>query len=134
VQGKRGMLLPNGLYICYPQLHQAPSADTFGRNQWQYRDDFGLTEIHGAKVVENVVQALAGIIVKQQMLMIAKRYKVVLTVHDAVTCIALESEAPEAVAYVAECMRWVPDWAKGWPLDCEVEVGLNYGETTKWKI
>lgn len=133
IQGNRGVLLPNGLYIHYPQLHAAGN-DEFGRIQWQYKGEYGITSIHGAKLIENVVQALAGIIVKQQMLRIAKRYKVVLTVHDAVTCLAPEEDAAEAVAYVAECMRWVPPWAEGWPLDCEIDVGYNYGETKPWKI
>jgi DNA polymerase I-like protein with 3'-5' exonuclease and polymerase domains len=62
------------------------------------------------------------------MLLIAKRYKVVLTVHDAVACVAPESEAKEAVEYVMECMRHVPDWAKGIPLNCEAGYGGNYGE------
>ena len=93
-----------------------------------YKDDYGMTKIYGAKLIENVTQALARIIVGQQMLRIAKRYKVVMTVHDAVAWVARKEEADEAAAYGEACMRWVPDWAKGWPLDCEYGVGDNYGE------
>ncbi len=59
---------------------------------------------------------------------IAKKYKVVLTVHDAVACIAPESEAEEAQKFVEECMRWRPDWAQTLPLNCESGMGKSYGD------
>jgi hypothetical protein len=34
----------------------------------------------------------------------------------------------DARAYVEECMRWVPDWATGLPVNCESGVGDNYGD------
>ncbi|BDX22240.1 hypothetical protein TUM22923_15610 [Polynucleobacter sp. TUM22923] len=52
----------------------------------------------------------------------------VLTVHDAVACIVKEAEVEEAMAYVIECMKWVPQWAEGLPLNCEAGYGRNYGE------
>jgi DNA polymerase I-like protein with 3'-5' exonuclease and polymerase domains len=62
------------------------------------------------------------------MIRIAKRYKTVLTVHDAVACIARQEEVDEALAYVEECMRWVPEWATGLPLNCEAGYGESYGD------
>ena len=62
------------------------------------------------------------------MLRIAKRYKVVLTVHDAIACIAPEAEAAEAQAYVESCMRWRPEWAATLPLNCESGMARSYGE------
>jgi hypothetical protein len=32
------------------------------------------------------------------------------------------------VTYVEECMRWVPDWAAGLPVDCESGFGKSYGD------
>jgi DNA polymerase I-like protein with 3'-5' exonuclease and polymerase domains len=78
--------------------------------------------------VENFCQAVARCVVGEQMLRIAKRYQVVLTVHDAVACIAKEEEAAEAQAYVEECMSWRPKWAQGLPLACESGVGKSYGD------
>jgi DNA polymerase I-like protein with 3'-5' exonuclease and polymerase domains len=63
------------------------------------------------------------------MLKIGKKYQVVLTVHDAVACIAPAGEREEAVKYVEKCMRWRPDWCKDLPLNCEVGYGESYGET-----
>ena len=49
-------------------------------------------------MVENIVQALARIIVGEQMLKIRERYRPVLTVHDAAVIVAPKSELNEAVA------------------------------------
>jgi DNA polymerase I-like protein with 3'-5' exonuclease and polymerase domains len=62
------------------------------------------------------------------MLKIAKKYRPVLTVHDAVACIAPEGEVEEAMAYVEQCMRWTPDWAAGLPVNCEAGYGKTYGD------
>ena len=84
--------------------------------------------IYGGKVVENVCQAIARCIIGEQMLRIAKKHKVVLTVHDSIVCCVPDAEAEEAKAYVEQCMRWVPEWATGLPVNCEAGIGKNYGE------
>jgi DNA polymerase len=78
--------------------------------------------------VENVVQALARIVVGEQMLQIKKRYPVALTVHDAAVCVVPEAEKDEALAYIVEVMSTAPDWAKGLPVACEANWGYSYGE------
>jgi DNA polymerase len=78
--------------------------------------------------VENVCQAVARQVVAEQMLRVAKRYKVVLTVHDAIAIIAKKEEAKEAQAYLEECMSWNPKWATGLPLACESGMGESYGD------
>jgi DNA polymerase I-like protein with 3'-5' exonuclease and polymerase domains len=133
VDGKRGIKLPNGLYIQYPQLHQTVDKET-GRTKWVYKDRNGLTDIYGGKLVENVTQALARIIVTYQLLKISKKYKVALTVHDSGLIVVPRRDSVEARAFVEECMRWKPKWAVGCPINCESEVGLNYGEThAEWQ-
>ena len=125
VSGSKGILMPNGLYQRYPNLRQV---DMDGKYQYVYDAKRGMNKIYGGKLVENICQGLARCIIGEQMLKISNKYKVVLTVHDAVACIAKEEEAQEAMAYVEECMRWVPDWATGLPLNCEAGFGKNYGE------
>ena len=126
VFGSKGILMPNGLYQRYPHLRQIQDSD--GRYQYVYDARRGVNKIYGGKLVENICQGIARCIIGEQMIKIAKRYKVVLTVHDAIACVALEKEAQEAVAYVEECMKWVPEWALGLPLSCEVGFGKSYGE------
>jgi DNA polymerase I-like protein with 3'-5' exonuclease and polymerase domains len=123
VEGSQGLRLPSGLLLRYPDL----TKDSEG--QYAYRTRAGLTKIYGGKVIENVCQAIARCIIAEQMLLINKRYRVVLTVHDAIACIAPKDEAESAVKYVEECMRFRPDWCKDLPLNCEVGYGENYGET-----
>ena len=61
------------------------------------------------------------------MLKVGIKYPVVLTVHDAVACIAPKEEAKEAQEYVEKCMRWRPEWASDLPLNCESGIGESYG-------
>ena len=51
-------------------------------------------------MIENVCQAVARCIIGEQMLKIAKRYRVVLTVHDSVVCCVPEEEVVEAQEYI----------------------------------
>ncbi len=117
-----GLLLPSGITMRYNNLRQ-------DEDGFQYDAKKNETvRIYGGKVVENIVQALARIVIGQQMLKIAERYRVVLTVHDAVACIAPETEVLEAKRYVEECMRLAPEWATGLPLNCESGYGRSYGD------
>ena len=125
VRGTNGILLPNGLYQRYPNLRKLR---TENGEQYVYDTRRGSVKIYGGKLVENICQALARCIIGEQMLKISKRYKPVLTVHDAVACIALKEEVEEAMAYVQECMKWTPDWANGLPVSCEAGYGQSYGD------
>ena len=122
----KGILLPNGLYIYYNGIREI--ADAEGKRQFVYDTRSGPNKIYGGKVVENFTQAVARCIIGEQMLKIAKRYKVVLTVHDAIGIVARREEADEARAYVETCMRWVPAWAEGLPVNCESGMGDSYGD------
>ena len=83
-------------------------------------------------MIENVCQAIARCVMSDQMLMISKRYPILLTVHDSVICCVPDDEVDEAAAYVDSCMRYTPDWAKGLPVRGDVDVGKNYGECKTW--
>jgi DNA polymerase len=122
----KGFLLPSGLWQKYDTLEKF--TDPEGKTQYQYKTRKGAVKIYGGKVVENLCQAVARCVIAEQMLKISQRYQVVLTVHDAVACIAPESEADKAREYVESCMRWRPDWAKDLPLNCESGMGKSYGE------
>ena len=123
---QKGFLLPSGLWQRYDSLRV--ELDPEGKKQFVYKTRKGVVKIYGGKVVENLCQALARCVIAEQMLLMAKKYKVVLTVHDAVACIAPAEEIKEAQAYVEECMRWRPKWAESLPLNCESGIGQSYGE------
>ena len=130
VEGSKGIRLPNGLYIKYPNLRLRQDED--GSAELVYDTKKGRAvipnRIYGGKVIENVCQALARIIIGDQMLMVAKKYKVVMTVHDAIACIAPEQEVDTAKEYVELCMRLRPNWALELPLNCESGSGKSYGD------
>lgn len=121
-----GIVLPNGLVIRYEEL--LGEENDKGNLEYSYKTRIGRTRIYGGKIVENVTQALARIIIGEQMLRISKKYRAVLTVHDSIVCCVPDDEAQACKAYVEDCMRWVPDWATGLPVDCEAGIGKNYGE------
>lgn len=130
VEGLRGIRLPNGLYLKYPNLRNQLSEQ--GKDEMVYDTKRGKAiipnRIYGGKVVENVCQALARIVIGEQMLNINKMYPVVMTVHDAVACIVPEADVEYAQQYVEAAMRTRPTWAPDLPLNCEAGAGKTYGE------
>jgi DNA polymerase len=131
VEGTKGIRLPNGLYLKYPNLRWATNEQD-GRPEYVYDTKKGRAiipnRIYGGKVVENVCQALARIIIGEQMLLVAKKYKVVMTVHDAIACIVPEAEVERAQEYVELCMKLRPAWGPELPLNCESGFGKSYGD------
>ena len=130
VQGADGIILPNGLRLKYPNLRLYENEE--GKAEIVYDTKKGKAtipnRIYGGKVIENVCQALARIIIGEQMLMIAKKYRVVMTVHDAIAIIVPKAEAEVAKEYVELCMRLRPQWALELPLNCEAGYGTSYGD------
>jgi DNA polymerase I-like protein with 3'-5' exonuclease and polymerase domains len=122
---EKGIRLPSGLLMRYDQL--VAVRDEKGM-QYQYKTRYGWNKIYGGKVIENVCQAIARCIIGEQMIKIAKRYDVVLTVHDAIACVVKDEEVKEAQAYIEECMKWTPEWADGLPVSCESGYGKSYGD------
>ena len=121
-----GIKLPNGLYIRYPNLKL--NTEDESKSYYEYQSRKGSVSIWGGSVVENVVQALARIIVGQQMIAVSKLYPVVLTVHDAAVCVVEEDEVDKALASIVEIMSTPPSWAKGLPVACEAKYGRSYGD------
>ena len=125
-----GITLPSGLHIQYPDLRRVLEERTVGdaRQGWVYTSKGVTTKVYGGLVTENICQAVARCVIGEQMLRVRKRYPVVLTVHDAIACIAPIEEAKEAQKYVEDCMSWRPKWAPDLPLACESGVGPSYGD------
>jgi DNA polymerase len=117
-----GIKLPNGMFMNYPGLQRTNDG------QYSYEARYGVNRIYGGKVAENLCQAVARCIIGEQMIEIEKRYRVVLTVHDAIACVVPIEEGKEAQAYIENCMRTSPSWAAGLPLNCESGMALTYGD------
>lgn len=122
---QEGIQLPNGLYIKYPEL-KVEKED--GQNKYVYKSRKGYISIWGGSVVENVVQALARIIIGEQMISINDKYKPVLTVHDAIVCIAEKADKDNALKYITDIMSTPPTWGTTLPITCEAKYGESYGD------
>lgn len=122
---KDGIKLPNGLYIYYPELKKEK---VDGKDKFVYKSRKGYISLWGGSVVENVVQALARIVVGEQMIKINDKYKPVLTVHDAVVCVVPDTDLDNAIKYITDVMSTAPTWADGLPVACEAKHGQSYGD------
>jgi DNA polymerase len=122
---KSGIKLPSGLYIYYEDLSGYKNAKGV---EYTYKVRRGRKKLYGGKLVENVCQGIARCIIGEQMIRIAKKYPVVLTVHDSIACCVPDAAIAEAQQYIEGCMRWTPDWAEGLPINCESGKAKSYGE------
>lgn len=119
---REGIRLPNGLYIRYPGLKLRD-----GRLSYVSRR--GEMKIWGGAMTENIVQALARIIVGEQMVEAKKAgYKPVLTVHDAIVCSVRRADVETAMRDIVGIMSTPPKWAYDLPVACEAKYGQCYGD------
>ena len=125
-----GMLKPNGMMLGLPNLRRMQGED--GRESWVYDKIMGKSlvpeYIHPAKTFQRCIQSLARDIIAEQLVAVAKKYDVVMTVHDELVMLCMNSEVDECKAYVEQCMTTTPAWCSDLPLGCEVGIGDNYGE------
>lgn len=133
--------LPNHLYLHYPNL-KANGFDSENRivHDVSYTDTKGDRKLYGGLLTENLVQALARIIVAEQMLAISRFLKkredvkkgtysrVVTMTHDEVVAIAPEADAEEVFQVMEQLMRMPLPWCEDLPLDCEGGYDSNYSK------
>jgi DNA polymerase len=115
--------MPNGMALRYPELRM----DTDTGNYF-YKNGKSDVKIYGSKLTENIVQAIARIVMTDGMLRIQERYPVALTVHDEAVAIIPESEAAEGTAWMVEQMTLEPSDLPGIPLAAEGGFHERYGE------
>lgn len=125
VDGEKGVRLPSGLYMQYPGLQNAL---VDGKIQWSYAVRNGRDKVYGAKVFQGLTQATARCIIAWHMLEIQKRYRVALTVHDALYLVVPEEEAEQAKDFTLATMRIAPSWIPGIPLDAEADFGKTLAD------
>jgi len=126
-----GVHLPNGMKVQYKNLRR-------GSDGFQYDSRYGPVKIYGGKLIENIVQALARIVVFDQMAKIdmsmrkydkpQARFKVALTVHDEVVVVCPEKAETRVLDYMSKVMSQPPSWAQDLPVACEGSSGNNYAE------
>lgn len=130
---KEGIHLPNGMLIRYPGLE-------FDGKEYTYQNRRKTAKLYGGACTENFIQALARIIVFDQMLEIGKRlkarrkemgwghYRVALSLHDEVVGVVPDFDAEWCKSMMEEEMSIAPAWAPTLPIACEVAYGKSYGD------
>jgi hypothetical protein len=131
--------MPNGLALHYPGLR--PRYDDEGRHtgfEFMYvkgsRADgspiwFWKT-IWSGQFCENIVQCLARIAVAEQIVQIARRYRVVMTTHDEAVMLVKKDKESIATAkqFMIGAMSVPPEWAQTIPIATEVKYAANYSK------
>ena len=118
------IVLPSGLSLRYPDL--IGKSDEKGRVQWSYGEH--RKKLYGGKVVENVTQALARLVMTDGLLRVQDRYPCVLTVHDEGVFLVPDGEVEEGAKWVREQMLKEPSYMPGIPLEVSVGSGKRYGD------
>ena len=127
---EHGMMKPNGMALGLPNLRKIRGED--GKEAWVYDKLMGRSlipeYIHPSKTFQRCIQSLARDIIGEQLVAVAKKYNVVMTIHDELVMLCPEDDVDNCIAYVTKCMTTAPTWCPDLPLGCEVGVGDNYGE------
>lgn len=122
--------LPNGLRLHYPDLKL--TVDDNGWDQWSYASTLKgkpiRKKIYGGLLCENIVQALARIIVMYQLLDLSRTYRMVLTTHDEGVFCVKKREADVAFQRMMKRMTTPLDWCHDMPLSAEGGHAHNYSK------
>ena len=147
VPGK-GLRLPNGMYIWYRDLHwEEPEDGEDGSDAQSFGAEMFFTgrrngrnvkmRLYGPKAVENYIQALSALNVREDWVEIVRRQRkeigtrwgsIKMQVHDELIAHVRKEVAEDYKALMLDVMKTPPVWAPDLPLDAEASVGRNYGE------
>lgn len=124
--GRGYVRLPNGMYLQYPHLKKHTKENGF--TEWEYAKADETAKLYGGLLCENIVQALARIIITGQMLIIGKHYRIVTMTHDEIVTIAKTKEAEKCFKFMHQTMSTTPEWCQGLPLTAEGGHAPNYSK------
>ena len=142
--GPERIRLPNGLHLHYPQIGKSgtwqpgPGVDD---REVRYRSGKMWVKIYGAKLLENITQALARIIITDAAIAIKAltSYTFALQAHDELVYVVPQTEQDHVIKAIQEAMTTCPQWANqrpqedggvfpALPLGVDIGVGSSYGD------
>lgn len=120
--------LPSGLHLHYHNLRL-----DLNSNQWLYDYAGRPKRIYGPKLLENIVQALARIVIMDVMVSLRNRIRGygaywVHQVHDELVYIVPNDSVHDFMAILNQAMYVSPKWMPTLPLASEIGYGSNYGD------
>ena len=125
--------LPNGMGLHYPGLRALYDRD--GRRQgFKYKSNGKDKHIYGGLLCENIVQALAGVVIRQQMIAVKRLYekttlrknevaKIASMTHDEIISVVPARLAKKLLDANLKIMRTAPKWAPDCPIWAAAEKG-----------
>ena len=116
------VMLPNGLALLYPNLHMTDDGWEYGINGVHHR-------IYGGLLLENIIQALARVVVAEQLDLIDRTVARVVTMsHDEIVCISPKADAVDTTNEMLRIMSITPEWAPNLPLSAEGGFAKEYSK------
>lgn len=134
---KETLYLPNGMKMHYPQLHdkrfseaariQRVTAEFTGEDldfdpdwpQYVYDSKENEKKIYGGLMCENIVQALARIIVLGQCQKIADKHRWVMSTHDEGVFLTKKAQGEKVYRFALSEFSRPPMWAPDLPLNAD---------------
>lgn len=125
---KERIWLPNGMSLKYPDI-RAKMGDN-GYAEYCYTRKGVEAKVYGGLLCENIVQALARIIIGDQLLELAdgRGYRVVTTTHDEVVCCVRTASANKCFKTMLKVMTTPPEWCADLVLSAEGGWAVNYSK------
>lgn len=120
-----GVILPNGMMLLYPDLQCDEN------NQWTFNKGGKRSKLYGGLMLENIIQALARILVFQQMMSTEDRVPSLITVsstHDEFLGIETIEQSQATFDIMIDEMSKSPTWAPDLPVKAAGGFSHNYSK------
>lgn len=131
--------LPNGMGLHYPGLRMIWDSEKNRRSGFKYVANGVEKHIYGGLLCENIVQALAGVVIREEMTEVDDLYaglklrkgevaKITTMTHDEIVSVIPERLAKKLLDANLKIMRTPPVWAPDMPIWAAAEAGwaVNY--------
>jgi hypothetical protein len=132
------IILPSGLRLFYDNLRFEVNSQ--GKGNYVYDQAQFTKKIYGAKLLENIDQALdrqhvveAGLRTEMRALAVGiPDPRVLLNIHDENVHCVPDRYAEKLAAIALEEMARNVEWSEGLPLNAEVKLGKNLADMEQW--
>jgi len=112
---------PSGLWLDFTSLERH-AIDATGETIWRHRVKTGWRKTYGARLVENLIQFLARMVISERMVKISQLgLKISLTVHDDIFIVVPDERVAaweQAIAIMSTPLDWLPTC----PIACEAKL------------
>lgn len=122
------IVLPNGCPMIYADLNYHKDDET-GESYWRHKTRHGWRKLYSGLLVENLIQALARVVISQAMVRLNRLgYRPLNMKHDAIWYALPIDRADEHARVIRAEMCRVPEWLPGLPLGAEGKPGTRFGK------